>query len=158
MVEGYLDSLGWICLLRPSLDTEWISKVFCQLSPGHTPTQKNTQTQTDTHTLSGHHHSPAESWHSLDLSNLRVHNHSKHQIFLWTCGALKVTRICLTSLHFLIVKTTSHSAALLLWLLIGWWPLKKPKSYLSVFSSPITKVSLYLSISPVLSVCPWNRV
>jgi len=33
---SYLESLGWICLLRLSLDTEWISRIFCQLSPEDT--------------------------------------------------------------------------------------------------------------------------
>lgn len=39
----YLDSFGWMSLLRLSLDTEWMSKVFCQLLPEDTHTQSVSQ-------------------------------------------------------------------------------------------------------------------
>lgn len=45
----YLDSLGWMSLLRPSLATEWINRVFCQLSPEDAHTQTHDNNVTDDH-------------------------------------------------------------------------------------------------------------
>lgn len=161
MVEGYGTWIVWAELVF--WDRPWIPSESVKSSAS-----SPLDTHTHRHTVRpcSHHYSP---WFRFIKS---VHNRNyKHLIFLWTCGALKVTIMHLCVGHLCQHQNLSYISSLSYCqdnqsfccsspLTPDWLAAPEKKNYLSdQFSAvPNMNVSLYLSISPILWVCPWNRV